>query len=347
MQLTRLALALVLLAGCGAPPALPPPSDTGPRDAAPRDSGAHDAAMDAPAEDGGDAATDDGGSLDAATDDADLDAGSDDAAFAPDAAIPDTGTDAAPFDANLDAGPCALPDGGFDLCACGTYGADCSVASCAAGTVCLADPCGMHCAPAGETCTDPSDCASGSACSTGTCTHAGGGCADSRDCPPGHSCDAGACRDRRVGCRPVEGFDCPWGFVCETSGIPFCLHTLRRCATDAACEADSRCRDIDGDGARECSGPGSCMSNADCTGGLVCGTRPALRVAACSRYGPCRTAADCSTGMLCRDLWGDGIHECVDAGGTCASQADCPGISICGTPTEGGPPTCLSTPLGS
>lgn len=346
---------LVLSAsGCGNGPVAPPPADTGPR----RDTGTRDAGLDAPFDSASDAPMGDVG--DAPGPDADLvDANSDsgiDAAIArdaflsdmslPDMSLPDMGIDAPLPDANVDGGPCALPDGGFNICACGMFGPDCSTSSCATGTTCLTDPCGMHCAPSGSPCSGPSDCPSTSTCAPGrTCSHPGGGCGDSRDCPPGHSCDAGACHDRRVGCRPVDGFDCPWGFVCDTDGTPFCLRYVRRCGVAAACEADSYCLDIDGDGLLECSAMGTCRSNTTCTGGLVCGTRPAERFASCERYGPCRTAADCSSGMLCRDLWGDGVRECVEPGGSCSAQTDCPGRSICGTPTDGGPPVCLSTPL--
>lgn len=170
-------------------------------------------------------------------------------------------------------------------------------------------------------------------------------CFDSRDCGPGAACEAGACVARRVGCLPVEGSDCPWGFVCDTTGAePFCRRTLLRCHGDGECEPGWRCLDSDGDGEAECLADGACRTRSDCADGLVCATRPAERFASCERYGACLEAADCPAGMECRDLWGDGVRECVEPGG-CTSQADCDEGAICGTPTEGGPPACLSRPL--
>ncbi len=169
-------------------------------------------------------------------------------------------------------------------------------------------------------------------------------CVDSRDCEAGQSCEEGACVPRRVGCRPVEGFDCPWGFVCDTTGATFvCRRTLLRCFDDAQCEPGWRCLDTNGDGDAECIAEGVCRARGDCADGLTCATRPAERFASCERFGACGAASDCAAGMECRDLWGDGVRECVEPGG-CASNVECGAGAICATPPEGGPPSCLARP---
>lgn len=250
-------------------------------------------------------------------------------------------------DADLDAGPlpdtsaCRLPDGGFDVCACGTFGSDCASASCATNEVCLADACGMHCVGLGAPCADASDCPATSSCdaTSGRCL-ATSGCADSRDCATGFACEGGACVDRRIPC-VADG--CPFGFFCVTeSGTDICARQSRPCGTDVGCGALA-CEDVNGDGARECNFSGTCTSNAMCAAGTVCAPRPVEQFASCGRYGPCRTAADCASGMACQDLWGDGVPECVDAGGACTRSADCAVGSVCATPLSGGPPSCLTS----
>lgn len=185
----------------------------------------------------------------------------------------------------------------------------------------------------------------------GPCVPVDGGercpCETSRDCEPGHSCEARVCVDRRVGCLPVEGSDCPWGFVCdEVEGVHLCRRTLVACFGDDECDPGWRCLDTNGDGIAECLADGVCREHAACEGGLTCATRPAERFASCERFGVCADASDCPSGMECRDLWGGGIRECVEPGG-CASSAECAAREICATPPEGGPPTCLARPLAA
>lgn len=229
-------------------------------------------------------------------------------------------------------------------CRCGGHGPDCTASPCPAGYACLEDPCGRHCAPSGAACASDTDCPPSSRCRDGFC-RASGACADSRDCPAGHACESGACADRRIGCRPVEGFDCPWGFVYDGDGVLFCRRALRRCASDAPCERGDRCVDVDGDGSGESLGLGTCSTHRDCAvERLRCATSPAERSASCEPYGGCREASDCPAGFECCDLWGDGLRECVEAGG-CRSSADCPKRGIGGTHSEGGPLQCMTQPL--
>jgi hypothetical protein len=332
-RLTLLVLA-ALVGACNPPPPSAPPRDAFRADGGPRDA----AVVDGAAMDGSDADLDGGGNVDADID-ADVDA------FRVDAAPEDAHVE--PEDANLDAGPppdssaCVLPDGGFDVCACETFGADCSASACPLGQTCGTDVCGMHCVAAGAPCAAASDCAATSTCdASGHCTHPGGGCADSRDCAAGHACEAAACVDRLIPCEPTEGA-CPFGFACSFAGVPFCARLTRPCASSVGC-GSLECVDIDGNGTTECNFAGSCDTNMDCpAAGDVCQPRSIERYASCGRYGPCRVVADCASGMLCQDLWGDGISECVDAGGSCARSADCPVGSVCATPATGGPPACL------
>jgi hypothetical protein len=232
---------------------------------------------------------------------------------------------------------CILPDGSFDLCACGTFAADCASAPCAIGEDCVDDPCGRHCVPHAA-CMAQDDCASGSECTMGRCTRESG-CGDSRDCALGFACEAGACVDRRVTCGP--GADCPHGFVCDSAhGLPVCVRALRRCVSDTACGAGMQCVDVDGDGLRECLADGTCDSNRDCPD-RTCQTLPTERVAVCGDHGTCTEDSECPAGRRCRDLWGDGARECVLPGG-CESSSACPAGALCATDASGGAPRCLS-----
>lgn len=331
--------------------------------APPRDGGRSDTGMDAAIDAGPvDAAAD--AAIDAPT----FDQFAPDAPF-PDGAQPDAFVDDAfvPFDTNdvdmdvdawtvpiPDAGPCG-PMADADVCSCVTLPPDCSSTACPAGSSCLDDQCGRHCYPSGNPCAGASDCATGSTCTGGVCQASGGVCHDSRDCPDGFSCDSGVCHDRRIGCRPIAGLDCPFGFHCNTEGLPYCRRLWHHCGAAAdhspACN-DETCSDVDGDGTLECTlfqtlrGAGRCHTNAECTAGQVCSSHPDLYTAFCDVYGPCRTSADCASGMSCVDLWGDGIRECVDAGGTCSRQSDCPDHAVCATPAVGGVPKCVMHPLG-
>jgi hypothetical protein len=241
-----------------------------------------------------------------------------------------------------DSSGCLLPDGGIDVCTCGTFGADCSASACASGEACVADACGMHCLPVGAPCAGPSDCPATSTCDAASsrCTHAGGGCGDSRDCAPGFTCEAGACVDRAIPCDSFDG--CPFGFMCTMDGgAGVCARQSRPCGTSVGC-GSLRCIDVNGDGTTECNFDGTCTTNATCpAAGDVCAPRSVERFAGCGRYGPCLVSGDCASGMSCLDLWGDGVPECVDGGGTCTRSSDCPVGTVCATPIGGGPPACL------
>ena len=353
-------LALLLVACPTTVPPVPPIDanrmDTGVGDAGRDAARSMDANVDA------DAGPPDDTGIDSPTGiDANVDAGNDAGSDANFDAGNDAGSDAnvdgghdAGNDANIDAfrpdaGPCDPAH--FNVCACRTFGADCSATACGTGEACLVDECGMHCAKAGHPCADGTDCATTSSCVGAICVHAGGGCSDSRDCPRGFACEAGACHDRRIGCRDISGLDCPYGFQCDEVGTSFCARLLHHCGTMTSCLGNT-CTDIDGDGTTECTfhmtpTPGGCHRNAECAPRLVCSAHPDLRIDDCGRYGACRTATDCPTGMLCQDLWGDGISECVETGGTCAHQTDCTGRAVCATPADGGPPTCIAVPFGA
>jgi len=340
------ALALVL-AGC---PETPPP--TVPTDAPRRDVGTTDAPMDA---------SFDATGMDVPEMDADgLDAFGLDVSGAdvPGADVPGLdapGPDAPGTDAPRDTGPpeditLMIADAGAcgsgDECACAVHAPACAAGACAdAELTCIDDGCLETCVPRGAPCATPADCPAGGLCkfngTTRNCSPAAPGCLDSRECPSGFACIAGACSDRRIGCDPENL--CPFNFYCETSGPAFCLRLLRPCAADGGCPTGI-CRDVDGDGDRECIAPGTCTSSAMCTGADTCMTQPGEVFASCGRYGACATAADCASGQLCRDLWGDGVRECVDPAGTCSTTADCT-TGICGSPGDGGPPTCLTRSL--
>jgi hypothetical protein len=274
---------------------------------------------------------------------------------APGADVP--GLDAPGTDAPRDAGPpeditLMVRDAGAcgsgDMCACTFTAPPCASGACSASEelTCLDDGCRETCVPRGAPCETPADCPAGGLCkfngTTRNCSPAATGCLDSRECPLGFACIAGACSDRRVGCDPDNL--CPHNFYCETSGPAFCLRLSRPCVNDGGCPTGI-CRDVDGDGDRECIAPGTCTTNAMCSGDDGCMTVPGEVFASCGRYGACvSAAADCASGQLCLDLWGDGVRECVDPGGTCATTADCP-TGICGSPGAGGPPTCLTRSL--
>ena len=339
---------LGLLPGCPTPPP-PVPTD------APRDGGADvpfDAfGMDVP-------------TMDAPIDTFGLDVpGLDvpglDAPMADDVPTDVPGLDAPRPDAPIDAGPladvpppdgggCVLPDGGLDACVCSVHEEPCAAGVCGdEGAICLSDGCGMVCAGRGASCESAADCPTGSLCKfngTGRSCTRFSGCVDSRDCPSGHACLAGTCSDRRIGCGGPDGVaDCPINFFCDAStGPPHCVRVVRGCDVSGACPLGGVCSDVEGDGDRECVALGMCDSNTDCPARSTCEIDPVRIAASCGTHGLCRTAGDCQAGQLCQDLWGDGILECVDAGGTCGSTAACPGSGICATPSEGGAPRCIA-----
>ena len=119
---------------------------------------------------------------------------------------------------------------------------------------------------------------------------------------------------------------------------------MPRCRSSAACRDSFACVDVEGDGARECVGPGLCDETSDCEMGS-CGVEPSRLSFECLPQGLCRTSSDCARGRVCLDLWGDGQLECVEPGGDCDSQIDCAEGSLCASPFEGGPPRCLDVPL--
>ena len=333
-----LALAgLAALTACGDPvPGIPTDAsvrrDASGMDAASIDAGDPDAG-DVDADTDADAARDDAGAPDAQGVDADFE---------------DATVDASEPDAFIelpDGGPCFFADGGRDFCACDAP-IDCSTTPCAAGFACIAGACGMRCVAAGGRCGDDTDCPDGSTCTAGACARAGGGCSDSRDCPTGYACESGACRDRRLRCGGLPGEQCPHGFRCISSGVgvPLCTRVTRPCATSAGCGINEICSDVDGDGDAECIARGACDENADCPARQTCEFDTDRYNAGCGGHGPCRTAADCPTGSSCVDLWGDGIRECVEAGGSCARTSECPGTSVCGSPLGGGAPRCVDRP---
>jgi len=131
-------------------------------------------------------------------------------------------------------------------------------------------------------------------------------------------------------------------------GAAYCLKSHSPCNSVAACPGFGACRDVTGTGSTIChwSGGPSCRNNADCPMlGEVCGTHPEFIDGVCGNFGPCATAGDCATGFECRDLWGDGVTECVPSGGSCTSQSDCSAGAVCGVPLAGGAPRCISRPL--
>ncbi|MBX7190972.1 MAG: hypothetical protein K1X94_02885 [Sandaracinaceae bacterium] len=259
----------------------------------------------------------------------------------------------ATFGPPVDAGPCGAwdEDTGLSRCDCIMLGPDCAADPCPTGLTCVSDGCGMHCQTSGDACSVAGDCPSGSSCTDTplgrVCVRTEPGCASSRDCPLGFSCDAGACVDRRIGCTASD-FDttCPFNFVCDNEhGAPFCVRGMPRCQSDVACRTLFTCTDVEGDGARECVGPGLCDALSDCSAGMTCGVEPSRLSYECLPLGLCRTGADCGGGRTCVDLWGDGQRECVETGGTCSHQTDCPEGALCASPYDGGPPRCLDVPL--
>jgi hypothetical protein len=337
---------LAVLAGCSSP--IPPAGgedawrgDTGPRDTGtdanvqPSTDGATDAVTSGDAPSGDASSIDGASSSDASMDASSVDAAVDDAWSAPDVFAYDAGPPS-------DGYGCTLPDGGVDVCGCGMFGADCSASACPTGQTCTSDACGRHCAPRGSPCASSADCPATSTCdATGHCAAPGTGCADSRDCPSGFACESSACVDRRAACGP--GGECPIGYLCAMNvGVGICTRLSRHCASSTAC-GSLPCVDITGTGSTECNFGGGCLTNADCHGTGVCEPRSLERFSQCGRYGPCATVSDCMSGMQCRDLWGDGVLECVDTGGTCTRTADCSTGSVCATPWGGGPPTCIAT----
>ncbi|MCZ7686012.1 MAG: hypothetical protein M5U28_47540 [Sandaracinaceae bacterium] len=137
-----------------------------------------------------------------------------------------------------------------------------------------------------------------------------------------------------------------------SDGVPFCVRAYTRCSSDAACPLFGQCRDVLGTGMNIChwAGGTACQNNADCPViGEVCGVHPIRVDSLCGRLGPCTADGDCASGDTCADLWGDGVRECVPAGGSCARTTDCAPPGVCAAMIDDTltitPPQCITRPL--
>lgn len=175
------------------------------------------------------------------------------------------------------------------------------------------------------------------------------GCDTSYDCAPGFACETGSCVDRRIPC-DLDA-DCPMNHVCAgTAESSFCERIHRDCVFAFDCgELASHCEDIDGDSNKECAGtfnpndPSSdACTNAQCgdPSAPVCEAAGSGNTTQCGQYGLCVDSDDCAAGFTCAALWPDGRKECVEAGGSCSSFADCAVQQVCATPRQGGAPSC-------
>lgn len=235
-------------------------------------------------------------------------------------------------------GACEIDASGARRCASDS---DCDAAS----ERCLPTGCGSErrCQPAGRPCTDASDCLAGlQTCTSGRCVATGADCGDTRACPLGYTCEgpAGArtCVNRRRPC--VDGSDCPHNSLCHAEpGIAgFCVAIATRCASDGACLGGARCRDVDGDGLRECVPDGPC-STSSCpgSGGSTCEVLPLEFTTVCGERGLCNEARPCASGYECVDAWGTGVRECHGRTEPCRAHRECTGErSLCfGVPPRG------------
>lgn len=198
---------------------------------------------------------------------------------------------------------------------------------------CLPSGCGTvrRCQPAGRPCVDDSDCLAGlQRCTRGRCVATGSDCGDTRACPLGFTCEGAPgsrrCVDRRRPCGTGETL-CPFNALCYSEpGIDgFCVGVASRCAHDEACLPGTRCRDVDGDGLRECvpdgpCGPGRCDSDG---GHTTCEILPVEFVTVCGSHGICSASRPCPAGYTCVDAWGTGVGECHSVSDPCRSHADC------------------------
>lgn len=210
---------------------------------------------------------------------------------------------------------------------------------------CLPTGCGsvQRCQPAGRTCRDHTDCLSGSqTCVRGICVASGADCGDSRACPNGYACEgtAGsrACVNRRHACDGT-GVPCPYGGVCEGApGLePHCVAVTSRCATNDACRLGSSCRDVDGDGLRECVPSGPCGPGM-CAAGDRCEILPVDYFLQCGPRGVCNSTIGCAAGYECVDAWASGVSECRATSQPCRTNAQCPAGQLCFEAGGGGMP---------
>ena len=174
---------------------------------------------------------------------------------------------------------------------------DCnSVSGCQAGScTCNAGAC----QPATTSCASASDCDSGSYCANGTCQPATA-CSSQDNCTPySLVCDGGYC----VNPAPCDSSNnCAAGYACNTSqNPPACFPDgTAECTQDSQCAAGSYCELF----TNSCQS--GCRDDNDCAG-------------------QCNGAATCRC---------DSAHSCSDqsignSGDVCASNADCPGGTIC------------------
>ena len=192
---------------------------------------------------------------------------------------------------------------------CFAPGAQCvTSADCPSTSTCEAVSGGMHCVNPASGCTDSRDCPDGFGCESGACVDRRIACIPPHVCPFGYVCDLnrtdvapycrrlyracdadGACPIGSGLCRDVVGdgsrvcmvggpcdsnLDCPLRRVCTVEPetlIAFC-HGFGPCLVDEDCPEMFECRDMFGDGIRQCTPVGgSCDSNADCPSPAICG----------------------------------------------------------------------------
>lgn len=260
-----------------------------------------------------------------------------------DATLPDTVVlDVNSPEVELRDGP--LPD------SCSTTGADggrsCATdGDCRAGVeVCRPTGCAGEttCVPAGRGCMDNRDCLAGfQQCMGGTCVATGADCGDTRACPLGFFCEGTPrrCVDHRRPCLTGGGNPCPFNAYCAPAGpsLSYCVPAVVRCNSNAPCLLGTTCRDIDGDGLRECAPDGVCSAAACAGRPLNCEIEPNTLFLQCGFHGICNsTTRPCPSGYDCLDPWGTGIGECHLRTDPCQVHAACPAGQLCyGSPPDG------------
>ena len=177
-------------------------------------------------------------------------------------------------------------------------------------------------------------------------------CTSSSQCPGMESCSHGVCSACNNSTNNASG-SCNsttygWvGLVCNTTN-GLCYTGTAQCAQNSDCVVGScvngGCTTLSGT-ASDCQysytsagGARACATTADCTGDscqFVGGT--------CSDTGlPCTTTAACDAGATCTNAGNQGT--CLLSGGSCSSDASCPGpsgaTSVCG---GGGYCTCTTS----